>query len=77
MSPTSCGPYFGATSSRMAVAAARSMYESIASFHDFSTNICKLLDDANFKAATELLMDRAFATRLPEHLEAALLGWDV
>ena len=51
------------------ITAARSMYESIASFHDFSAQICKLLDQNEFKEAANLLRGRAFATRLPEHLE--------
>jgi hypothetical protein len=50
-------------------AAARSMYESIAAFHDFSTQLCKLLDDNKFNEAAAFLMGLTFATRLPEHLE--------
>ena len=53
-----------------AIGAARSMYESIASFHDFSAQLCRLLDQKDFKEAGELLLGRAFATRLPDHLEA-------
>jgi hypothetical protein len=53
----------------LAFAAARSMYESIAAFHNFSTQLCKLLDDNKFEEAAAFLMSRTFATRLPEHLE--------
>jgi hypothetical protein len=52
-----------------AIAAARSMYESIASFHDFSTQLCQKLDKGEFEEAAELLLGRAFATRLPEHID--------
>ena len=52
-----------------AITAARSMYESIASFHDFSTQLCQLLDNGEFEEAANLLLGRAFATRLPEHID--------
>ena len=52
-----------------AISAARSMYESIASFHDLSTQLCQKLDKDEFKEAAELLLGRAFATRLPEHID--------
>ena len=53
----------------LAFAAARSIYESIATFHDFSTRLCTLLDEGRFEEATVFLRGRTFATRLPEHLE--------
>jgi hypothetical protein len=52
-----------------AISAARSMYERIASFHDFSTQLCQKLDKCEFNEAAELLLGRAFATRLPEHID--------
>ena len=45
------------------------MYESIASFHDFSTQLFQKLDKGELKEAAELLLGRAFATRLPEHID--------
>ena len=53
----------------LAFTAARSMYESIAAFYDFTTQFNELLDKGDLEGARQFLMSRTFATRLPEHLE--------
>lgn len=56
----------------LAFAAARSMYESIAVFYDFTTQFNRLVDTGDIDEARKFLMGRTFATRLPEHLEPDL-----
>jgi hypothetical protein len=53
----------------VAVSAARSVYESVASIHDFCTKFNALIDQSDFTDADQFLQNNTLASRVVEFLE--------
>lgn len=53
----------------VAISAAKSVYESVASIHDFCTKFNAMLDRSDFGGAEQFLTNNSLASRVPEFLE--------